>query len=206
MIMNRIEDILTFWFEGVTDDTVIDRQGRPFCKWFAKDDLFDRNIREVFGRDLAEAARGGHKSWEGSARGVLALIILFDQFSRNMHRGTPAMFAADPPALRLTLDAIAARRDRELDLIERIFLAMPLMHAESLEAQTMSVGYFGELAWESKIKNIRNTPYYEYTLGFAKRHHAIVTRFGRFPHRNAILGRVTTPGEREFLLQKGSSF
>lgn len=204
--MNKIDEILAFWFEGMTDETLIDRRARPVRQWFVKDDAFDQKIREAFGPDLAKAARGGYESWEGSARGMLALIILFDQFSRNMHRGTPKMFETDPLALRLTLDAIAARRDRELELIERIFLAMPLMHAESLEAQTMSVGYFRELVGESKIKNIRNTPYYEYTLGFAERHHAIVARFGRFPHRNTILGRVTTPGEREFLLQKGSSF
>ncbi len=197
--MNQIHDILNFWFEGITDETPIDKNGNPFKKWFAKDTKFDAEIHARFADDLVRAQNGHYRSWDKTSDGRLALVILFDQFSRNLHRGTPKMFENDPYALNLSLRSIKEGMDKQLFLIYRIFLYMPLMHSEEREDQEISLKYFAGLINESKQKKSSNASYYEYTLGYAKQHHAIIERFGRFPHRNAILGRVSTPEEVVFL-------
>ena len=123
--------ILNFWLEGVTDATLINKGAMPFRKWFSKNEEFDQEIRERFGSDLAAAREGQYRSWKNSAQGCLALIILFDQFPRNMFRNSPRMFENDPAALALTLKAIYDDGwDTQLSLIERTFLYMPLMHSE----------------------------------------------------------------------------
>ena len=204
--MNRIDDILNFWFEGIDDKTSIDKKASPFKKWFAKDEKFDREIRQRFEEDLIRAQKGEYKSLEDSGPNRLALIILFDQFSRNMYRNTPKMFEADSFALDLTLRSIKDFRDQQLQLIERVFLYMPLEHAEDLTAQNLSLKCFQNLIDESKLKTPQNTSYYEYTFNYAKKHHAIIEKFGRFPHRNSILKRQSTPEELEFLAEPASSF
>ncbi len=204
--MSQIENILEFWFEGVNDTVFIDKNKAPFKKWFAKDARFDAQIREKFEEDSAKARRGECKGWEKTIQGRLALVILFDQFSRNMYRDSPKMFESDSLALALTLRSIGERTDKDLPLIERLFLYIPLQHAESLEHQKISIGVFSDLLNEVKERNPKNIPYYEYTLNFAKRHFKIVEQFGRFPHRNAILKRTSTPQEMEFLQGPGSRF
>lgn len=204
--MAQAKDVLTFWFQGVTDETVIDMKKPPFNLWFTKNAQFDQDIRGQFEADWNQAAAGELKDWEKNKEDQLALIILLDQFSRNMHRGTPDMFAGDHRALALTLRAIADSADDEYELIERCFIYMPLQHAEDRAIQIMSVQCFSDLVEESKEKCPGNKSYYVYSLDYAKKHQVIIERFGRFPHRNAILGRPSTPEELEFLKKPGSSF
>ena len=204
--MSDIDEILTFWFEGLNDRKLLDKNAPAVKKWFVKNEHFDREIRQQFEENLLKAVRGEYAPWKNSASGRLALVILFDQFSRNMYRGSPKMFAADGAALAVSLRSIEDGFDGKLQLIERIFLYMPLMHAEDLRVQELALKYFGRLVAESKEKSPKNTAYYEYSFSFARQHHEIIKEFGRFPHRNNILGRVSTPQESEFLKRPGSSF
>lgn len=204
--MDKITEILDFWFEGIDDKTPIHKGAAPFNKWYKKDEKFDQEIRQRFEGDLVKAKSGAYKSWEDSGPGRLALIILFDQFSRNMYRGTPKMFETDSLALDLTMRSIKDFRDQQLQIIDRVFLYMPLQHAENHAAQETSLKQFQSLIDESQLKTPHNTAYYEYTLDYAKQHHAIIGRFGRFPHRNSILGRPSTAEESDFLKKPGSGF
>lgn len=204
--MNRADEILNFWFEGLTNDKLLDRNSKTVKKWFVKDKALDAEVRAKFESDYTQARGGAHKSWEAAARGRLALIILFDQFSRNMYRDTPRAFETDSLALDLTLRSIKDKMDIQLQLVERIFLYMPLMHAEDRAVQTLSLQFFDTLVHESRKKSPQNTSYFEYSFEFAKRHQATIEKFGRFPHRNAILKRASTPEELVFLQKPGSKF
>lgn len=204
--VGKITKILDFWFEGINDDTPIDRKASPFNKWFKKNGSFDCEIKKQFEADLVTAKEGGYKDWEKTITGRLALVILFDQFSRNIYRDTPKMFEQDTAALKLSLHTLTEKKDRELSLIQRQFLYMPLMHAEGLNIQELSLKCFGLLVEESKNRHAHNTPYYQYTLEYARKHHRIIERFGRFSHRNAILKRTSTSEEEEFLQQPGAPF
>ncbi|GED21713.1 DUF924 family protein [Halomonas halmophila] len=161
--------------------------------WFRKDPALDADITERFAAVLAAALRGELYVWRTSAEGRLAEIIVLDQFSRNIHRDTPGAFAADPLALILAQEAIDRGVDRALDVSRRAFLYMPFMHSESLSIHDRAVELFAQPGLESQ-------------LGFEQRHRGIIERFGRYPHRNAILGRESTPEELAFLEQPGSSF
>ncbi|MBI3617487.1 MAG: DUF924 domain-containing protein [Candidatus Omnitrophica bacterium] len=204
--MDRIQAILQFWFEGVDDSTPVDKGKRPFSKWFRADKALDQDIRERFESDLNNALTGEYQDLEKSPQGSLALVLLYDQFTRNMHRDTPKMYMADALARELALQLTSGQKERTLSLIERVFIYMPLMHAEDLESQKLSVQCFAGLVEESKKKNPDNTHYYRYSLDYANRHRAIIERFGRFPHRDKILGRASTPEEVEFLKKPGSGF
>lgn len=204
--MDKIQTILQFWFEGVDDSTPVDKGKRPFSKWFRADKALDQGIRERFESDLNNALTGEYQDWEKSPQGSLALVLLYDQFTRNMYRDTPKMYMADALAQELALQLTSGQKERTLSLIERVFVYMPLMHAEDIRAQHLSVQYFRALAEESKDKNPGNTHYYNYSLDYANRHRAIIERFGRFPHRNKMLGRASTPEEVEFLKKPGSGF
>ncbi|MCR4337882.1 MAG: DUF924 domain-containing protein [Candidatus Omnitrophica bacterium] len=187
--MDRIEEILEFWFEGVDDSTIIDKKVLPFRKWFSSSPQFDQDIQRQFGADLLKAAQGVYQDWEKTPHGRLALILLFDQFSRNIYRNTPQMYAFDSFALQLTLKTIQEKRDQELMLIERAFLYMPLMHSEDRRMQELSVQCFEQLVADARQQNPANVSYYEYHLTYAKKYLSIISQFGRFPHRNPILGR-----------------
>jgi uncharacterized protein (DUF924 family) len=200
----KTQEILDFWFQGVDDTTVINKKNPPFSQWFIKNSAFDQQIKERFEADLQNVEQC--RSWASEVKGALALIILSDQFSRNLYRNTPKMFSTDPFALETTLSTIKAETDEDLPLIERVFLYMPLMHSEDLVIQEMSLQCFEDLIEGCKEKNPRNISYYQYTFDYAKRHHDIIDNFGRFPHRNAILGRTSTPQEVAFLTKPGSSF
>ena len=204
--MNRIQAILQFWFEGVDDSTPIDKGKRPFSKWFRADKALDQEIQERFESDLNNALTGKYQDLEKSPQGSLALALLYDQFTRNMYRDTPKMYMADARAWKLALRLTSGQKEHTLYLVERVFIYMPLMHVEDIQAQRLSVQYFAELVEESKNKNPGNTHYYNYSLDYANRHRAIIERFGRFPHRNKILGRASTPEEIEFLKKPGSGF
>lgn len=176
----RAEAILEFWFRGD-----VERK-----EWFSKDASFDDEIRARFLSLYAEAARGAFTAWCNSPRSCLALIVLLDQFPRNMFRGSARVYATDPLALDAARRAVASGHDRALSRTERTFIYLPFEHSENLADQERALELFS------------GQPNYEW----ARRHYEIVKRFGRFPHRNAILGRENTAAEIEFLKQPGSSF
>ena len=147
-----MQTILQFWFGGVDDSTPIDKGQRPFSKWFRADKALDQEIRERFESDLNNALTGKYQDWEKSPQGSLALILLYDQFTRNMYRDTPKMYMADALAWKLALRLTSGQKEHTLYFVERVFVYMPLMHAEDVHAQRLSVRYFAELVEESKTK------------------------------------------------------
>ena len=197
--MISVDKILQFWFEGITDQTPIDKRALPFRKWFAKDERLDAEIKETFEAQLILARGGQCREWENSFPGRLALIILFDQFSRNMYRGTAKMFETDSLALDLSLRSIEEKIDGEWQLIERIFLYLPLMHSEDSDIQKLSLRCFEKLAGEAKHKFPQNVSYYEYNFFYAQKYCSVIEQFGRFPHRNIFLARISTVEESAFL-------
>lgn len=204
--MDRAEEIRRFWFDGLDDSGMVDAKKPPASRWFRADRQFDDEIRRRFEQDLKKARAGRYKDWQASPAGALALILLFDQFPRNIYRNTPAMYEDDARALKIVLEGLKDKSDRKLPLIERVFFYMPLQHAEDLQIQELSVRCFETLVSDSRGISPQNTGYFEYNLVYARRHHEIIERFGRFPHRNRILGRAATPEESEFLKEKNSSF
>jgi uncharacterized protein (DUF924 family) len=166
-------------------------------EWFGKDPAFDAQIRERFEALIAEALAGGLGEWCNTPQGALARVLLLDQFTRNAYRDTPAAFSGDARALATARDAIARGFDRELGPLERWFLYMPFQHSEDLADQERSVALFQALARDTGL----TAP-----LSYVVRHADIVRRFGRFPHRNAILGRTSSAAEIAFLRTPGSSF
>lgn len=195
------EDVLGFWFGTAENDTATAQSQRRL--WWSKDAVVDADIRERFGALVSAAAAGRHDDWAATPRGRLALLVLLDQFPRNIYRDTAQAFAQDAQALQLALDGLTVGDDRKLRPIERVFCYLPLEHAESLNMQDRSVVLFNALAAEvAEADRGTFTGYVDYAL----RHRDIVARFGRFPHRNRILGRESTPEEIEFLKQPGSGF
>lgn len=198
----RQEEILEFWF-GPPEGDGWEFPEERLELWFGRSQEVDDLIRERFGADAEAAARGGYDDWARTPRGRLALLILLDQFPRHLHRGKPGAFAQDPKAQELVREGLRLGHHRELRPVERSFFYLPLEHAEDLELQNLSVALYQELA-DAAPEAAR--PRYLSFLDYAERHQVIVARFGRFPHRNAFLGRKTTPEEAEFLTQPGSSF
>ena len=199
--MERAEEILGYWFGASAEPWSVPADRMAI--WFRGGPAVDDEIRRRFGSDVERAVAGVYDDWAAAPRGRLALVILLDQFTRNIHRGTPAAFSGDPLALPLAIEALETGVDRELRPVERPFLYLPLEHAEDARAQAASVESFRRLAYAAPVE--LRAPYDAF-LEYAIRHQVIVDRFGRFPHRNAILGRVTTPEEAEFLKEPGSSF
>jgi len=184
--------ILDFWFGD--DTSSVQARGR---RWFSSDPEFDRLCTERFLADHEAAAAGALNSWENDPRGCVALILLLDQCPCNMFRNTPRAFATDAQARDLTRHAIAARLDRKMPAIWRAFVHMPLQHSESLADQNESVRLTRELVQEH--------PDCAGFLKFAEAHRETTRRFGRFPHRNSILGRTSSPAEAEFLGDNSST-
>lgn len=176
------QSVLGFWFDEVTP-----------AQWWARSDDFDQMIRSRFGALHRAAARCELFSWRDTPAGRLAEVIVLDQFSRNIHRDHPHAFACDALSLALAQTAVSVNADRELDAARRAFLYMPYMHSESPAIHAVAVSLFGAQGME------RN---FEFELA----HQRIIDRFGRYPHRNVILGRVSTPQEIQFLDTPGSSF
>lgn len=196
-----IDAVLHFWFGSQIDDRIVAEEKSAL--WWSKNPETDREIAQRFGDLLHRAAAGESSQWQEQPRGRLALILLTDQFPRNIHRGSPDAFAHDTKALAWCTDGIERKFDRALRPIERVFFYLPLEHAESLDCQDRSVEQFRELFDTAGAD--RKSLFQEY-FDFAVRHRDIVARFGRFPHRNKILGRTSTPEELAFLKQPGSSF
>ena len=189
--MTSAEEVNEFWFGDE------ERRGKARAKWYAKDDAFDAELRSRFGELHARAARRGLEGWRAARDSMLALVLLLDQFSRNLHRGDPSAFAQDRHARECAREALARGDDLALLPVERQFLYMPFEHSEDIADQDFAV------------EKMRGLEAFEQTRGltrWAERHRDVIRRFGRFPHRNAILGRPSTPEEVEFLKQPGSSF
>ncbi len=201
MKLEQAETILEFWFGTESDDVVAARQQAEL--WWKKHPEVDQEIRERFASLLDAGANGSLDDWLTSSRGILAMIILADQFSRNMYRDTPRSFAYDPLARNWCKAGLDSGADRMLRPIERVFFYLPIEHSELLEDQHRSVALYEELA-ESVPEAQRKL--FDGHLNYAVRHREIVERFGRFPHRNAILDRESTEEETEFLQKPGSSF
>lgn len=199
--MVSAEEILNFWFGDSPQGQAEPGERTRF--WFAGGEAVDREIRERFGTTVKLASEGRLDHWRQSPRGGLALILLLDQFPRNMHRGSGRAYAYDRQAVELSLEGMAAGQDCALSILERAFFYLPLEHAEDLELQRKSVQAFEELLTEAPPA-LR--PQCEGFLDYAWRHLRIIERFGRFPHRNEALNRPCTPEEQEFLRQPGSSF
>jgi len=178
MMKASADEVIDFWRAAGSE------------KWFDKDDALDVAIRVKF-LDLLEAAsRGELSSWEETPDGALALVIVLDQFPRNLFRGSPRTYATDPLAYAVARRALARGFVRRCDSELALFLYMPLMHSEKLEDLDEGLAYFEQLGLEDNLRG-------------ARRHRDIIARFGRFPHRNALLGRVSTPEEEAYLAEGG---
>lgn len=178
----KYESVLEFWFEEIEP-----------AQWWRKDAEFDQLIADRFGELHAQAARCELYRWREVAAGALAEVIVLDQFSRNIYRYQPGSLAQDPLALGLAQAAVARGLDRQLDQSQRAFLYMPYMHSESLAIHAVAMELYAALGNPSSLE-------------FERKHQAIIQRFGRYPHRNAILGRSSTAEEQAFLSEPGSSF
>lgn len=182
MSARTADEVLAFWFSPATQPS-----------WFVRSEVFDARVRDSLGPLHIQAARGELDGWASEPRGALALILLLDQAPRNLHRGSADAFASDPRALKHARALVDAGLDTQFSELERVFLYLPFEHSESLADQDRCCELTRQLP----------TPQW---ADYADKHRAIIARFGRFPHRNAILGRESTPEELEFLKQPGSSF
>lgn len=179
---NKPDQVLHFWFETLRPED-----------WYRSDPGIDDFVRDKLGGLHGMAIRGELERWRDSAEGTLALIILLDQVPRNIHRNTPRAFASDENARAVLAAALAAGLDKSLTKRKRVFLYLPLMHSEKMRHQDQSVELFTDLGIENN-------------LDYAHRHRDVIRQYGRFPHRNAALGRQSTPEEEEYLSQPGAGF
>ena len=196
-----IDSVLTYWFGTEQSNTAIAEDRKKI--WWGKDDQVDQEIAGQF-RELTESvASGDLDHWRDSSKGLLASIICTDQFSRNMYRGSPRSFSYDTVALQLAHQAVGTAMDTALSAIERVFMYLPFEHSEDLENQQKSLELFN-LLYENCDHSEKEV--FSGYLDYAQRHYDVIKQFGRFPHRNEILGRKSTELENEFLAQPGSSF
>jgi len=184
-----IGDVLGFWFGA--------EPGAFRHAWFERNDAFDAACRDQFAATCADAAAGRLDRWGATPEGALALVLLLDQFPRNIHRGTPSAFATDAKALDLARRMVGRGFDRTLEPVERFFVYLPFEHAEDLAVQDEAVRLIEalpDLTWRDNV------------VAYARAHRDVIARFGRFPHRNAVLGRETTAAEAAYLAEPGAGF
>ena len=197
----RIDEILSFWFkEQELSAPQIDRR---MDIWFGEDPVFDEAIKAEFEDDIEKASKGQLDHWAEEPRGRLALILLIDQFRRNIYRNTAKAFSHDKLALKLCVEGAMAKKDKGLTPIQKVFFYMPLQHAESAKVQAKSVELFNKLA-ESVSPTFQET--FLTVAQFAELHKDIIDQYGRFPHRNELLGRENTPEEDEYLAGDSPDF
>ncbi|AFY99191.1 DUF924 family protein [Calothrix sp. PCC 6303] len=190
--MSQPNNILDFWFGSPTQP----EYGKPQRFWFNKQPEFDNELRTRFQQDYEQAAAGNLEDWKNNSEACLALILLLDQFPRNMFRNTPQAFATDPKAVVTAETAISKGYDQQLLTVQRWFIYLPFEHSENIQHQEKAVKLFQQLSNDTESQS---------TIDYAIRHLEIIQRFGRFPHRNEILGRISTSEEKEFLKQPGTS-
>ena len=186
------QDVLEFWFDPA-----------HAANWFAKDPAFDEEIRRRCAAAVEDAAHGRLDAWADTPAGRLALLILLDQFPRNLHRGDAQAWAADVKAQRIALSGLAGGFDQALPPLQRVFAYLPLEHAEDMGLQQRAVTLFEALHAQAPVAGRARCAEF---LDYARRHREVIARFGRFPHRNAVLGRDSTAAEREYLAQPGAGF
>jgi len=194
-------EILRFWFGDEPDDAALATQQQQL--WWAKNPATDALIKTRFGAQVLAAEAGTLDEWRTTPQGLLALVLLTDQFPRNIYRGSAESFRFDALARKLCLEALDTQVDALLRPIERVFLYLPLEHSENLAHQERSVQLFEALA--RQVPQSWRAPFAGFA-DYAEKHRVIIERFGRFPHRNALLGRPSTAEELQFLQQPGSSF
>ncbi len=192
--MTSPDDILDFWFGAAGSAEA----GTLRKNWFVKDPEFDEEIARTFGSTIESALRSELDSWSAEPPSALARILLLDQFTRNVFRGTPRAFAGDAQAIAASRAMVGQRQDQTLDPVRRSFVYVPFEHAEGLETQDEGVRLFAQLA--------EADPRFGEMLDYAGRHRAVIERFGRFPHRNIVLGRQSTAEEIEYLRRPGAGF
>ena len=197
----RIDAILSFWFKD-KELSAPQIDGRMDV-WFGEDPVFDEEVAREFADDVELASAGNLDHWGKQPRGRLALIILLDQFRRNIYRNTPDAFSMDKAALKLCVEGAMEKKDKGLTPIQKAFFYMPLQHAESRKVQAKSCSIFNKLA-EAVSPTYRET--FETMAQFAELHADIIERFGRFPHRNAVMNRENTPEEDEYLAGDAPTF
>ncbi|ANV84694.1 hypothetical protein AWQ21_10030 [Picosynechococcus sp. PCC 7003] len=190
----RWETVLNFWFGRPGEP----HYGQPRKEWFTKSQAFDTVVAETLGPLHQRAIAAEFSTWCEAPQSCLALILLLDQVPRNLFRGDPQAFATDPQALALAKQAIAEKFDQDLLPVQRVFLYLPFEHSENLADQHQSLALFRQLE--------KNTELGGDFLAYAQRHFGVIQQFGRFPHRNQILGRDSTEAELAFLTRPGSSF
>jgi uncharacterized protein (DUF924 family) len=197
----RIDAVIAFWFR--TQELTAPQVDQRMDVWFGADDVFDHECKKEFADDVDSASEGKLDHWAHEPRGRLALILLLDQFRRNIYRGTADAFSKDRAALKLCVEGAMEKKDQGLAPIERAFFYMPLQHAESAKVQAKSVELFTKLA-EAVSPTYRET--FETMTQFAELHRDIVEQFGRFPHRNSLLNRANTAEEDEYLSSDSPDF
>lgn len=191
----QAQDVLDFWFLPADAEG----HGKQRIEWFRKDEAFDAALRERFGGLIVQAMAGGLREWdEGGPRGTLARILVLDQFTRNAFRGKPESFGGDTLALLAARQLVDSGEHLALTPVERQFVYMPFEHAEDARMQEQAVTLFTELAAQHEG--------FGEALDYAHRHRGVIARFGRFPHRNVILGRASNPEELAYLALPGSGF
>lgn len=183
-------DVLAFWFG---DEPLVQR-----AEWFRKDPAFDAQIRARFGALIEDALAGGHTDWDAKPEGTLARIVVLDQFTRNVFRDTARAFAGDTLALAAARALVARGDDRSLAPLQRVFAYLPFEHAEDRALQAESLRLFAAL--------VRDVPALAGFEDYARRHAVVIERFGRFPHRNAVLGRASTDDEGRYLQEPSAGF
>jgi uncharacterized protein (DUF924 family) len=195
------DEVLRFWLGAYPLDLAA--MQRVQAQWFRKDDALDVAIRTQFGPTIDAARRGALDGWAAQPDSWLALLIVLDQFTRNAYRERPESFAGDAQSLRLALAGIERGHDQAVPPMARIFCYLPIEHAEDRGLQARSVALFEALA---AAPGAEPAGFFATTLDYARRHQAVIERFGRFPHRNAILGRANTVPEQDYLSQPGAGF
>jgi uncharacterized protein (DUF924 family) len=198
-----INKILDFWFGEMKNSGVPDKKKQKM--WWQKDKNLDKLIKKEFEILLKRAKSGEFEEWTDNPEGMLAVVILLDQFSRHIYRDTVNAFSQDEMALNIVISAMLKGFDKQLVAVKRTFFYMPLMHSEDIDIQIKSVESFSELEKEY-IKNDETADIVKINKKYAIMHYEIIKRFGRYPHRNMVLGRESTAEEIEFLKEQGSSF
>jgi len=198
-----INKILDFWFGEMKNSGVPDKKKQKM--WWQKDKNLDKLIKKEFEILLKRAKSGEFEEWTDNPEGTLAVVILLDQFSRHIYRDTVNAFSQDEMALNIVISAMLKGFDKQLIAVKRTFIYMPLMHSEDIDIQIKSVECFSELEKEY-IRNDETADIVKINKKYAIMHYEIIKRFGRYPHRNMVLGRESTAEEIEFLKEQGSSF
>lgn len=214
-VTTRTQTILDYWFGPMNDSTPLNRGVEPFAtyfqRWYGKNPTIDAFIRQEFEPDLAFITASGRswdalvRQWSTQPRGMVALTILLDQLPRNMYRDSPRMYAHDALGLLVSEAARAGIAD-DLPLIYRLFVLVPMMHAENLTLQERMVADFEGLTELARTRSPQSISFYQFALDYAKRHADVIRQFGRFPHRNQLLGRASTPEETAFLTRPEAYF